>query len=244
MSSPAGSPPDVGVVVVAAGAGVRAGPGEPKQFRPILGVPMLLRALRPFTGHPEVRHVVVALPPGYAERPPEWLSKVRGERLGLVAGGAQRADSVRAALAALPPDAVVVLVHDAARPFVSRGTIDAVIARARAGVGAVAAVPVSDTLKEVGQGRERATPRVLRTVDRERIWRAQTPQGFPRQMLDDAYAQLAPGFTSPESTPSDDAEVCERAGLAVELVPDSPYNIKITTADDFRIAEALARELR
>lgn len=244
MSSPAGSPPDVGVVVVAAGAGVRAGPGEPKQFRPILGVPMLLRALRPFTGHPEVRHVVVALPPGYAERPPEWLGKVRGERLGLVAGGAQRADSVRAALAALPRDAIVVLVHDAARPFVSRGTIDAVIARARAGVGAVAAVPVSDTLKEVVQGRERATPRVTRTVDRERIWRAQTPQGFPRQMLADAYAQLAPVPTPPESAPSDDAEVCERAGFAVELVPDSPYNIKITTADDFRIAEALARELR
>ncbi|MGH9259611.1 MAG: 2-C-methyl-D-erythritol 4-phosphate cytidylyltransferase, partial [Acidimicrobiales bacterium] len=73
-------------MVVAAGAGVRAGPGEPKQFRPILGVPMLLRALRPFTGHPEVRQVIVALPPGYAERPPEWLGKLRGERLGLVSG--------------------------------------------------------------------------------------------------------------------------------------------------------------
>jgi len=203
---------------------------------------MLLRALRPFTGHPEVRHVVVALPPGYAEQPPEWLGKVRGERLGLVAGGAQRADSVRAALAALPQETAVVLVHDAARPFVSRGTIDAVIARARAGVGAVAAVPVTDTLKEVGQGSHRATPRVTRTVDRERMWRAQTPQGFPRQMLEDAYAQLAPA--SQDSTPSDDAEVCERAGFPVELVPDSPYNFKITTADDFRIAEALARELR
>ena len=78
MSSPAGSPPDVGVVVVAAGAGVRAGPGEPKQFRPILGVPMLLRALRPFTSHPDVAHVVVALPPAYVERPPEWLGKLLG----------------------------------------------------------------------------------------------------------------------------------------------------------------------
>ncbi|HXM37340.1 MAG TPA: 2-C-methyl-D-erythritol 4-phosphate cytidylyltransferase [Gemmatimonadales bacterium] len=242
MSSPAGSPPDIGVVVVAAGAGVRAGPGEPKQFRPILGVPMLLRALRPFAAHPEVRQVVVVLPPGYAERPPEWLGRVRGERLAVVAGGAQRVDSVRAGLAALPRDTVVVLVHDAARPFVSRGTIDAVIARARAGVGAVAAVPVSDTLKEVGQGSHRPTPRVARTVDRERIWRAQTPQGFPRQMLDDAYAQLVP--SSQNGIPSDDAEVCERAGFPVELVPDSPYNFKITTADDFRIAEALARELR
>ena len=244
MSSPVGSPPDVGVVMVAAGAGVRAGPGEPKQFRPILGVPMLLRALRPFTGHPEVRQVIVALPPGYAERPPEWLGKLCGERLGLVPGGAHRVDSVQAGLDALSPDSTVVLVHDAARPFVSRGTIDAVIVRARAGVGAVAAVPVSDTLKEVGQGgSQRPTPRVVRTVDRERIWRAQTPQGFPRQMLVAAYAQL-PKAADDGGAPSDDAEVCERAGFPVELIPDSPYNVKITTADDFRVAEALARELR
>src|SRR5437773_1982794 len=121
---------------------------------------MLLRALRPFTGHPEVRQVVVALPPGYAERPPD-----------------------------------------------------------------------------------RPKPRITRTVDRERIWRAQTPQGFPREMLRHAYAQLG-GGTANGGAPSDDAEVCERAGFPVELIPDSPYNFKITTADDFRIAEALARELR
>jgi 2-C-methyl-D-erythritol 4-phosphate cytidylyltransferase len=199
---------------------------------------MLLRALRPFTGHPEVRQVIVALPPGYAERPPDWLGKLRGERLGLVAGGAQRVDSVRAGLEALPHDAALILVHDAARPFVSRETIDAVIARARTGVGAVAAVPTSDTLKET----QLATPRITRTVERDRIWRAQTPQGFPRQMLSDAYAQL--GATVNGAAPSDDAEACERAGFPVELIPDSPYNVKITTADDFRIAEALARELR
>lgn len=239
MSSPAGSPPDVGVVVVAAGAGVRAGPGEPKQFREILGVPMLLRALRPFTAHPDIRHVVVALPPGYAQRPPAWLGSVTGERLRLVAGGAQRTDSVRAALGALAPDVAVVLVHDAARPFVSRGTIDAVIARARAGVGAVAALPVADTLKETGDAR-----RVARTVDRDRFWRAQTPQGFPRAMLETAYGALGAAPSSGERAPGDDAEVCERAGFPVELVPDSPHNIKVTTADDFRIAEALARELR
>ena len=236
MSSPAGSPPDVGVVVVAAGAGVRAGPGEPKQFRPILGVPMLLRALRPFTSHPEVAHVVVALPPAYVERPPEWLAKLLGERLSLVAGGAQRADSVRAGLAALPADAVVILVHDAARPFVGRETIDVVIGRARAGVGAVAAVPLNDTVKEVVEER-----RINKTVERTHLWRAQTPQGFPRQMLEAAYAKRASGKASP---PTDDAEVCERAGLPVEVVTDSPYNVKITTTDDFRIAEALARELR
>jgi 2-C-methyl-D-erythritol 4-phosphate cytidylyltransferase len=236
VSSPAGSPPDVGVVIVAAGAGVRAGPGEPKQFRPILGVPMLLRALRPFTSHPEVVHVVVALPPAYVERPPEWLGKVLGERLALVAGGASRSESVRAGLAALPPSAAVILVHDAARPFVTRGTIDVVIGRARGGVGAVAAVPLADTVKEIVQEH-----RISKTVERDHLWRAQTPQGFPRQMLEAAYARRSSGKTA---TPTDDAEVCERAGFPVEVVTDSPYNVKITTADDFRIAEALARELR
>src|SRR5258707_10374569 len=102
---------------------------------------MLLRALRPFTGHPEVRQVVVALPPGYAERPPEWLGKLRGERLGLVAGGAQRFESGRAGLNAPPPETAIILGHDPARPFVSPETIDAVIPRARPRVGAGAAGP-------------------------------------------------------------------------------------------------------
>jgi len=236
VSSRGGSRPDVGVVVVAAGAGVRAGPpaDEPKQFRSILGVPMLLRALRPFTSHPDVALVVIAVPPRVAARPPEWLATLVGERLALVAGGASRAQSVRAGLAALPAGAGVVLVHDGARPFVSRETIDAVIAKARAGVGAIAAVPLNDTVKEVVEG-----SRITKTVAREHLWRAQTPQGFPRDMIERAYALLANGDAA-----SDDATLCERAGLPVEVVPDTAYNFKVTTADDFRIAEALARDLR
>jgi len=215
---------------------VRAGPpaDEPKQFRSILGVPMLLRALRPFTSHPDVALVVIAVPAGVAARPPEWLATLVGERLALVAGGASRAQSVRAGLAALPAGAGVVLVHDGARPFVSRETIDAVIAKARAGVGAIAAVPLNDTVKEVVEG-----SRITKTVAREHLWRAQTPQGFPRDMIERAYALLANGDAA-----SDDATLCERAGLPVEVVPDTAYNFKVTTADDFRIAEALARDLR
>jgi 2-C-methyl-D-erythritol 4-phosphate cytidylyltransferase len=234
VSSRAASPPDVGAVVVAAGSGVRAGPGEPKQFRPILGVPMLLRALRPFTSHPDVVQVVVVLPPAFAERPPEWLAKLVGDRLCLVAGGEQRVDSVRLGLDALHADVEVVLVHDAARPFVSRGTVDAVIARAREGVGAVAAIPMGDTVKDANE-----LNRIVRTIPRGRLWRAQTPQGFPRAMLHQAFerAEREPPVT-------DDAELCERAGFPVEIVPDSPHNLKVTTADDLRLAEALAREVR
>jgi len=235
VSSPAASPPDVGVVVVGAGAGVRAGPGEPKQFRPILGVPMLLRALRPFTSHPDVAHVVAVLPRAFVEHPPEWLGKLVGERLGLAAGGETRIASVRAGVDALPGACTLILVHDAARPFPNRATIDAVIARARSGVGAVAAVPLSDTVKEVA-----GESRVARTVPRHHLWRAQTPQGFPREMLVEALRRLPPG----DPVPTDDGELCERAGFPVDVVPDTPHNFKVTTSDDFRIADALARELR
>ena len=235
VSSPVVSRPDVGVVLVAAGAGVRAGPGEPKQFRSIHGVPMLLRALRPFTSHPEVAQVVVALPQGFAERPPEWLARLVGERLTLVTGGANRSASVRVALQALAPDLATVLVHDGARPFVSRTTIDAVIARVRGGVGAVAALPMSDTVKEVADG-----SRIARTVARDRLWRAQTPQGFPRAWLDQVYTKQR----SAGDSGTDDAELCEQAGYHVEVVADLPHNLKITTPDDFRVAEALARELQ
>ncbi|HKV71677.1 MAG TPA: 2-C-methyl-D-erythritol 4-phosphate cytidylyltransferase, partial [Gemmatimonadales bacterium] len=166
MSSPGASPPDVGVVIVAAGAGVRAGPGEPKQFRTILGIPMLLRALRPFTSHPDVSQVVAVLPRAFADHPPEWLAKVMGDRLILARGGASRTDSVRSGVTSLRADCRFILIHDAARPFPNRTTIDAVIARARAGVGAVAAVPLSDTVKEVG-----GESRVTRTVPRSGLWR-------------------------------------------------------------------------
>jgi 2-C-methyl-D-erythritol 4-phosphate cytidylyltransferase len=235
VSPPATPTPDVGVLIVAAGVGARAGPGEPKQFRPIHGVPMLLRALRPFTSHPAVGQVVVAVPAGYAERPPEWLGRLVGERLSLVTGGESRAQSVRAGLGALPATAGVVLVHDGARPFVSRETIDGIIAKARSGVGAVAATPLNDTVKEVVAGN-----RITRTVARDRLWRAQTPQGFPRDMLEQAYAR----WTNGDRAATDDAELCEHAGFRVEVVPDTAHNFKVTTADDFRIAEALARELR
>ncbi|HXV85705.1 MAG TPA: 2-C-methyl-D-erythritol 4-phosphate cytidylyltransferase, partial [Gemmatimonadales bacterium] len=228
-------PPEVGVLVPAAGRGERAGDGDPKQFRPIRGVPMLLRALRPFTSHPRVLQVVVALPQADATRPPAWLAGFVGERLRLVAGGPSRTDSVRRALAALDARCTVVLIHDAARPFVTRDTIDRVIATARAGQGALAAVAVGDTLKRVDAAR-----RVTATVDRRDLWRAQTPQGFPRPLLEAAYQRVLSAPPNDAPPPTDDAELVERAGFPVIVVPDTPANIKVTTPEDFRLAEALA----
>lgn len=229
----AGSPPDVGVVLAAGGVGERAGPGGPKQFRPIAGVPMLLRALRPFAQHPRVRQIVVALPAAWAATPPPWLGELLGERLVVVAGGATRADSVAAGLEALAPACRVVLVHDAARPFVSTDEIDAVIAAADRGVGAVSALPLSDTLKQAD-----AEGRVTATVPRAALWRAQTPQGFPRVVLEDAYRHARERGGLAGAT--DDASLVEAAGGRVDVVPGRSTNFKVTTADDFMLAEAVA----
>jgi 2-C-methyl-D-erythritol 4-phosphate cytidylyltransferase len=218
---------------VAAGRGSRVGGDQPKQYLPISGVPVLLRALRPFTSHPDVAQIVVVLSPTDAESPPAFLTTLQGEALVIVAGGRERSDSVAAGLRALRPGCKVVLVHDGVRPFVDRAVIDAVIGHARAGGGAVAAVAVSDTIKEAV---ETDPTLVGRTVPRALLWRAQTPQGFPRALLEQAYA-LA-GAAAGSAT--DDASLVEACGGAVRLVPDSPRNMKITTRDDLAVAEALA----
>jgi len=221
-------PRDVGVLMVAAGRGERAGGGEPKQFRTIGGVPMLLRALRPFTSHPDVAQVVVALPPESVMSPPTWLAALASPSLLLVPGGESRSASVARALSALAASATVVLVHDAARPFVSRETIDSVIGTVRAGECAVAAIPVSDTLKQASPGLV-----VTGTVPREGLWRAQTPQGFPRAVLDRAHAAGMEPAT-------DDATLVEALGQVVRIVPDTSANMKVTTPEDFLVAEAIA----
>lgn len=192
---------------------------------------MLLRSIRPFAQHPRVREIVVALPPEYVDRPPQWLAEVAGGRLRIVGGGVTRAASVRAALSVLDPQCEIVLVHDAARPFVSCDTIDRVIDTARKGVCAVPAVAVSDTLKRVDAG----TGLVQETVDRSVLWRARTPQGFPRAILEEAHARA-----SESDDATDDAQLTEALGYAAEIVEDTPDNLKVTTSVDFLLAEALA----
>ncbi|MEO8634517.1 MAG: 2-C-methyl-D-erythritol 4-phosphate cytidylyltransferase [Gemmatimonadales bacterium] len=228
-------------MIVAAGRGTRFGGAVLKQYLELGGIPMLLRAIRPFTSHPAVAHTVIVLPAADADRPPAWLAELAGDALSLVAGGAQRSDSVNHGLAALPGVCHVVLVHDGARPFVDRATIDAVIAVARGGAGAVPAIPVGDTLKEASaeairhHAEEPPSRTVDRTVPRDRLWRAQTPQGFPRALLEEAHARAR----QHGDTATDDAVLVEQLGAQVRLVLGSARNFKVTTEEDFRMAERL-----
>ena len=226
--------PDASAVIVAAGAGRRMGGaagGSRKQYLEIAGEPVLLRALRPFLDHPRVGHVAVVLPPEDLAAPPAWLAELPVSR---VAGGAERGDSVWNGLRAVEGRGALVLIHDGARPFVSADLIDRVLAAAVHG-GAVAALPATDTLKEVD-----ADGRVAATVDRSRFWHAQTPQAF---RYDDIVAAHRAAREAGVAA-TDDAALAERHGVPVYVVEGDPANIKVTRPFDLEIAGILARGLR
>jgi 2-C-methyl-D-erythritol 4-phosphate cytidylyltransferase / 2-C-methyl-D-erythritol 2,4-cyclodiphosphate synthase len=213
-------------LVVAAGRGTRLGAPLPKQYLPLAGKPVLRYSLETLTSHPGIEAVRVVFNPDDAA---SYEAAARGlDLLPPVAGGAARQDSVRLgleSLAAAPPARV--LIHDAARPFLDRDTIDRVLTALDAAPGAIPALPVKDTVKRGVSGR------VAETLDRSALWRAQTPQGF------DYAAILAAHRAAQGSELSDDAAVAERAGLAVRLVAGSEANFKVTTAEDLEQAERL-----
>ncbi|HEV8702745.1 MAG TPA: 2-C-methyl-D-erythritol 4-phosphate cytidylyltransferase [Candidatus Polarisedimenticolia bacterium] len=218
----------VAAILVAAGRGARMGADRPKAFLRLGGTTLLERALRAFTSHPGIGRVVVAVPdPGEAGR--ELGPSASGVLL--VRGGAERQDSVRLALEALrPSEADIVLVHDAARPLVSRELIDAVIAAAREHGAAVPVVAPAETIKRLaGDGH------IEGTLPRETLRLAQTPQGFRTAWLREAHALAArDGFRG-----TDDAALVERSGIRPATVPGSPGNLKITTPLDLVLAETL-----
>ncbi|MBP7548845.1 MAG: 2-C-methyl-D-erythritol 4-phosphate cytidylyltransferase [Gemmatimonadaceae bacterium] len=222
---------DVGVVIVAGGSGSRIGGGELKQLRWVAGKPMLLHSLQAFQKRADVAMVVCVLPQRYAGDPPPWIFQSDAERLLISVGGKHRAESVANGLEDLPTECRTVLIHDAARPLVSDEMIDRVIVEARKGHGAIAALPVVDTLKRVD-----AEGRITGTVSREALWRAQTPQGFPRELIERAHREARANGTHASAT--DDAGLCEALGLAVHVVRGSEKALKVTEEADFARAEA------
>jgi len=221
----------VSAIIVAGGRGVRVGSGVPKQLLEIGGASILRHSVLACDGHPAVHELVVVLP---AHLMPSGQALV-GETqrpCRIVSGGARRQDSVRAGFAAVAPGADVVLVHDAARPFVTSDVIDRVIAAAVETGAAIPAVAVADTVKRAAV--EGGLRSVLKTVPREELWLAQTPQGFRRDVLARA---VAAGESAVDAT--DEARLVELAGGTVAIVDGDRRNVKITTADD--VAEAKTR---
>ena len=214
-------------MIVAGGSGTRFGGPVRKQYLEIAGEPVLLRAVRPFVEHPRIFRVVVVLPPEDAADPPRWLAELP---VHIVAGGAERGDSVLAGLLATPEDAAQVLIHDGVRPFVTREVIGRVLDACADG-GAIAAVPVTDTIQQVD-----ARGIVIHTPDRSALWQAQTPQGFPRDLILRAYR----GSVRDGTPATDDAAVYARFAGPVRVVMGAYENLKVTRPEDLPVAEAIA----
>ncbi len=213
-------------LVVAAGTGERFGGAVPKQYRPVNGEPMARRTVRTLLSHPKVDGVLVVINGQHRSHYDQALGDL--PLLPPVTGGASRQESVCRGLEALtgdPPNRV--LIHDAARPFVDMDTIDRVVTALDTDPAAIAAIPVTDTLKRETDGC------IGETVDRAGLWRAQTPQGFRFAPILEAHRQAA-GLAL-----TDDAAVAERAGIRVRLVPGSRSNVKVTTTED--LPEAAGR---
>ena len=222
----------VAVIIPGAGTGSRTGLKTPKPFIRISGFPLILFSLRTFQRHRSVALLQPVLPkaffPAFQRRILDKypLSKCRPP----VRGGRERQDSVFNGVKALPEDIEIVVVHDAARPFVNSAVISAVINAAARDGAALAAIPAQDTLKRAGRGLL-----VKATVDRSRLWQAQTPQAFRTSLLREAHLRAASdGYRG-----TDDASLVERLGQPVRIVQGSSRNLKVTTPDDIALARVL-----
>lgn len=220
---------EVVVLIPAAGQGRRLG-GTPKQFRALGGRPLLVQVLLLFENHPAVGHAVVAAP---SDQVSEVSSRLRAEGLStltaVVQGGESRQASVRHALRTVPESVRHVLVHDAARPFVAASQVSAVLQAVRDRGAASLAVPVADTLR---QGRDTVFGE---TVPRDDLYRMQTPQGARRDWLETAHRRAAADGVQV----TDDVALVQRLGHDVHLVPGHRRNFKITTPDDWALAQQL-----
>jgi 2-C-methyl-D-erythritol 4-phosphate cytidylyltransferase len=214
------------LVIPAAGRGTRYGGGIPKQFLPLAGVSVLARSLRAFSGL--VDEAVLAVASGAEAEVARCVAEAAVPfAVRTVAGGDTRMRSVAAAIAAARGE--VVLVHDAVRPLVPRACITACLAAIGTHGAALVAVPCSATVKRA------SGERVAETVPRDQLWLAQTPQGFRRDLATAAFDRaIAEAWDC-----SDDAQVLERAGHSVGLVPGDARNLKITTPEDLALAAAL-----
>jgi 2-C-methyl-D-erythritol 4-phosphate cytidylyltransferase len=219
-------------IIPAGGTGRRMGGEIPKQYLLLAGIPILAHTLSAFQRSPLVDEVILAVPEGD-------IAEVRRavvERYGfsmvrlVIAGGKERQDSVRNALAHVRDGHAVILVHDGVRPFVTEDLIARVVAGAKKYGAVSAGVPVRDTVKEADEA-----GRVVKTVPRDGLWLTQTPQAFRRGVILAAYERAAAdGFYG-----TDDASLVERTGIPVRMIPGDQDNIKVTTPEDLARGERI-----
>ncbi len=223
----------VTAIFPAAGSSVRMGGGVNKNLLELAGEPILIRTLKTFSQVGRVNFLIVVVAAHEVAAVEGLLSATAGLKPWRVTvGGSERQYSIANGLKLLPDDAEIILVHDAARPLISARTIDDVIDAAERFGGAIAAVPSKDTIKIVdADGFVKSTP------PRSELVAVQTPQGFKREILLQAYAQAA----ADKFLGTDDASLVERLGARVKVVASSYDNIKITTPEDLGVAETLLR---
>jgi 2-C-methyl-D-erythritol 4-phosphate cytidylyltransferase len=242
----------VAAIVAAGGQGTRLGTTVPKQFLELGGRTILSRSIEALAACERIGLIVVALPEADVANPPPYLVREDG-RVKVVAGGARRQDSVANAFAAIPAETDIVVIHDAARPFVDTATIERTIEAAASAGAAIAALPARDTVKlaemtetgwvggEFGEPLLAVRPtRILtvkKTLQRESIYLAQTPQAFRHDVLTRAISLGRQGVLG-----TDEAALAEHLGSRVLLVPGDPRNIKITTTADLAFARGLLME--
>ncbi|MGA2064126.1 MAG: 2-C-methyl-D-erythritol 4-phosphate cytidylyltransferase [Thermoguttaceae bacterium] len=225
--------PKFAVILAAAGRSNRFHDKHYKKpFAPLADRAVWLHSADRFLARGDVIQVILVIA---AEDREAFFSKFAANvailGIEVIDGGAQRSDSVQAALARVKPEADFVCVHDAARPCLADAWIEEIFQAAERHGAAIFAIPVAGTLKRVGDGK------IEETVPRDGLWEAQTPQVFRRQLLLDAYARRG-GFAA-----TDDAQLVERIGHPVAVVPGSPINLKITSREDLRLAEQALRAL-
>jgi 2-C-methyl-D-erythritol 4-phosphate cytidylyltransferase len=223
------------VIIPAAGQSSRFGGVVKKPFVSLDGRPVWQRAAEPFWKRSDVSNVYIVVAPGECDDFKKQFGHLLAfvDKAEVVAGGAERFESVANALARVPESVPFVAVHDAVRPLLSNAVLEGVFRAVEVHGAALPGLPVADTLKRV----DAATKRVTETVPRAGLWQAQTPQVFRREWLVEAYAKRA---TLPLAI-TDDAQLVEAAGHAVVVVPGSPTNFKITTKEDLELAEAILK---
>jgi 2-C-methyl-D-erythritol 4-phosphate cytidylyltransferase / 2-C-methyl-D-erythritol 2,4-cyclodiphosphate synthase len=219
----------VTAIIAAGGAGRRLRSLKPKQLLDLGGQSILARSVAAFDSHPSISDLVVVLPADFPAAEAQAHLGATARPVTIVTGGARRQDSVANAFASVDPSAEIVLIHDAARPFVSAAIIDRTIEAAAAYGAAIAAVEASDTVKRVERHPHGAL--IVETIPRDSIFLAQTPQGFRREILADAVALGRSGVNA-----TDEAALAERAGHPVHVVPGELGNVKITTEEDLATA--------